>query len=821
MIQELPITSVQFSTLKSLLRGRWLFILLVALTFALFWLNLFSLPATPVTPQLDSSWCGALIHFSAQGLQFGRDIAFTHGPLGHLTAFVYTGELFSVRVVWEFISKTLIAAILCTTMLRLPVLWRLPFFFFVILFIWADGVPDALYFLVICCLTALLFSQGRFSTALNIIAGVFFAIISLIKFTYLLLAILALALVLASYFRQQKSRRALLLGLAFVIAFVCCWGIAGQHFANLFAYLATSMDVAFGYKEAMGLPAAHPTIVAAGIAAALLGLTQCALLFLDSPRFPVLLVALFFAGETFLSWNRAFIRADDHVLSFFALCPPALLTMWTVARPKRKVGYAGYAINLLVLATCLWGISLQRPMALGTCIGDVIRRSQGTWSIVRDLRANTARLHAQLTEMKSAHALPRVRAEVGDHTIDVFGYEQGIALLNAFNYTPRPIFQGYSAYTPSLIKANTAFYSSSQAPDYVLLKYQTIDDRYPALDDAGVLRQLLYNYKPLFEEEGYLLWKKIMPAMPIPLLSTVTESLTFDSEFRLPPGKILWLQLDFTKSLRGWARNVFGKPPIVTLRVSDSLGQQTDYRLIPSMSSAGFLINPYLKTRRQVLRLSGGVQNASMVSFSVLRPGEKRGFFQRQILGRLTALPELPKTEMDEQARRMGDAASVDSEAIVQDRLITAFNASTEVLLRLNPTNRFQGISALNESHLTNAETGLRITATGTDPQLSLPRFSAGNQRMAIVRIDLEAPTSTGFQVFYLPFGVSIYGDHVINRFVRHGENTVYLALTDSQLGGGPLRLDPGMSAGDYFITSLEARAVSPESISDSQTPER
>ena len=26
-----------------------------------------------------------------------------------------------------------------------------------------------------------------------------------------------------------------------------------------------------------------------------------------------------YAGETFLSWNRAFVRADDHVLSFFCL----------------------------------------------------------------------------------------------------------------------------------------------------------------------------------------------------------------------------------------------------------------------------------------------------------------------------------------------------------------------------------------------------------------------------------------------------------------------------------------------------------------------
>jgi hypothetical protein len=415
--------------------------------------------------------------------------------------------------------------------------------------------------------------------------------------------------------------------------------------------------------------------------------------------------------------------------------------------------------------------------------------------------------------VKSAHALPRVRAEVGDQTIDVFGYEQGIALLNELNYTPRPIFQGYSAYTPDLIKANTAFYSSPRAPAYVLFKYQSIDDRYPALDDAGVLRQLLYHYKPLFEEQGYSLWKQIRPAQPIQPLRTITESLPFDSDYRLPAGEPLWLELEFKKSLAGWALNAFHKPPLVTIWVRDNLGRQASHRLIPSMSSTGFFVNPYLKTQRQVFRLSGGSENSSVVSFSLHVPDGARKFFQKQITCRVSTLPEVPRTEMDEPARRLGDAAGADDETVAQDQLITAFNTSTEVVLKLDSKSHFEGISPLNQTRLSDEKAGLRITATGTDPQLSLPRLSPGSQRVAILRIEVEAPADTGFQMFFLPFGVSTYGEHVINRFLRRGENTIYLALTDSQLGGGPLRLDPGMAMGDYFITSLEVRAVAPEII--------
>jgi hypothetical protein len=633
----------------------------------LLWLKLFSLPDSPVAPGLEQSWSGALVHFSAQGLQFGKDVVFTYGPLGHLTAFVYTGELFSVRVIWEFVSKTLFAAILCAAMVRLPIFWRPIFLSFILLFIWAGGVSDALYFLIISCLAALLFKHGNSSRALNILAGGLFGVFSLIKFTYFLLIILAVVLISACYCKQRRPRQALLLGLIFLFTFFLCWGLAGQQYGHLASYITTSMNISFGYKEAMGLPVDRPAILLAGITAALLGLIQCTLIVLDSRKLPALFVALFFGGATFLSWNRAFIRADDHVLSFFALCPVVLLAIWIVVRPKTVIRYAGDTISLLVLIACLWGISLQRPGALATCVGSVVWRSQNSWRIITDLGAATAQLRAQLAEAKSAHALPRVRAEVGDQTIDVFGYEQGIALLNNLNYTPRPIFQGYSVYAPALVKINTAFYSSARAPDYVLFKYQTIDDRYPALDDASVLRQVLFDYKPLFVEKGYSLWKRVQPVKPIQLPDPVTTSLAFDAECKLPAEERLWLELDIKKSLLGHILNLFYKPPEVEIRVTDNLGQRVSYRLIPSMSSTGFFINPYLKSHRQVLRLAGGVQDASLISFSVHIPNEATRLFQRKIVCRLIALPELPKTELDQQVMPIAHAVFGDENAALQD----------------------------------------------------------------------------------------------------------------------------------------------------------
>jgi len=79
-------------------------------------------------------------------------------------------------------------------------------------------------------------------------------------------------------------------------------------------------------------------------------------------------------------------------------------------------------------------------------------------------------------------------------------------------------------------------------------------------------------------------------------------------------------------------------------------------------------------------------------------------------------------------------------------------------------------------------------------------------------RIDLIVPIETSFQVFYLPAGSDDYAGRILDQSLRRGENTVYFFLSESQLMGGRLRAKTGMSTGDYVITNVEARSVSPES---------
>jgi hypothetical protein len=799
-----------FSRIGAFVREHRLLVVLLPAVFGLLWFELFSLPLSPVNPGLDPSWCGALIHFAALKLQFGRDVIFTYGPLAHLISFVYSGELFRVRVLWEFASKTIFAAILCASIVSLPKVWRPIFFLFVLLFIWIDPISDALYFLVFTCVAAALFRQGRFGLSMAILAGLLFGVCSLIKFTYFLLALSAIGAVGLFYLFERTPKRALGLVAAFLASLLLSWHLAGQAFGTLPLYLDNSLAISFGYKEAMGTPAASDWIVAAGAAALFLELIQCSLLVIDSPRLSTLCLALFFVCAGMLSWTRAFVRADDHVLSFFGFFPEAALLIWIRARPGPKIRHFGYGLNVAILAVCIAGMTLQRPAVLTEAIPDAISKMVRTWRVVTALPSTIDQLRTQLIEARSANDLPRVRAEVKNETIDVFGYEQGIALLNGLNYTPRPVFQGYSAYTAPLIAQNTAFYSSSSAPSYVLLKYQPIDERYPTLEDAGVLLQLLVNYTPLFDEHGYSLWKRVGAPHPITPTVIATKSLLIDEICEVPADKTVWLELEVPKSIRGRLRSILYKPPQVEIRTIDSDGHQFGRRLIPSMSASGFIVNPYLETPRNLLESAIGSAAPSTRSFLVDVSRESRRYFQRRISCRIATLPPWPSQRPAPQALKKL-YRDLFGEQGREFELVQQFQSATPVLSVNRDTIGFADFRALNDCQLVIGADGLKIVASGTDSQILLPKISMDDGRRGILRLDIDVPQGTDLQLFYRPRGVSVYGHYHMDRFVRRGKNSIYFELSEADIAGGQLRLDPGMVAGNYLITNIEFRLLPPE----------
>jgi hypothetical protein len=232
-----------------------------------------------------------------------------------------------------------------------------------------------------------------------------------------------------------------------------------------------------------------------------------------------------------------------------------------------------------------------------------------------------ATLDDDLSRIKQESVLPEMSRRIGRESVDVFGYEQAIALLNDLDYRPRPAFQGYSAYTPFLAACNRRFYLGPTAPAFVILKYQTVDDRLAAEDDAGSLEVILRNYEPVTTEKGYVLWKRkaVSPPLAPPRLlhegtATWGKPLLLSSD-QCP----VWIEIEIGSTWLGKLCEFLYKPARITMTLETVDHGPQHYRLVRPLGRSGFIINPAVRNLADLLEMykNPGKGNTSSVTLDV------------------------------------------------------------------------------------------------------------------------------------------------------------------------------------------------------------
>src|ERR1700722_4053839 len=82
-------------------------------------------PQTPISTTIDPSWMAVLVYAHQHGMQFGRDIVCTYGPLGFLSIECFTPQAGGARILFELFVAAFVATGLCLTASRMPLPWRL------------------------------------------------------------------------------------------------------------------------------------------------------------------------------------------------------------------------------------------------------------------------------------------------------------------------------------------------------------------------------------------------------------------------------------------------------------------------------------------------------------------------------------------------------------------------------------------------------------------------------------------------------------------------------------------------------------------------
>jgi hypothetical protein len=585
----------------------------------LFWLALIRLPMRGFRPEIETSWQGALSYFVFKGLQFGKDVIFTYGPLGYITTDTYSGYLLASRVGFELLLKGVFALLMAALAPRLrPVLRS---WFIVNIALFSPASLDAVYLFAII-LSACYAIESQLSPLVALGMGVLFAIISLTKFTFFLLCAASLLTVAAHALTKRKWLRATVLVATYLVCVSSLWCLTGQHLSGVLPFLRGAYEEVSGYAEAMSIYESRLAFWSSFGALLLGGSLLIGLACAGKEEDRDVAILLVFGAGLFLAWKEGIVRADrSHLYTLFAFLLFVVPAAWAAFRPSARHRQLLLGMTLIALVSPYVLLFLVRPQFFARLLPLVSERIVGNVTAFIEPSEFRATLDSALSRIKQENALPEMKRRIGQESVDVFGYEQAIALLNELNYRPRPVFQGYAAYTPFLAARNRDFYLGPRAPAFVIFKYQTIDDRLAAEDDAGALEVILRDYEPVAVEKEYILWKRKTTgpsSTPHRLIREGTAAWGAPLPLPADAGPV-WIEAEIGSTWLGKLREFLYKPAEITMTVEWTSHDAVPYRLVRPIARSGFLVNPALRDLDDLLEMyrAPGKRNALSVAISV------------------------------------------------------------------------------------------------------------------------------------------------------------------------------------------------------------
>lgn len=490
--------------------GPRLKLLVDGLLVLLLWVSMLCFPQVVPGPNLDHSWWASYGYFFKHHLRAGVDYVFTGGPLGYFQLPCFDADLFWARYGWEVAVKLLVALTLVRVTRACPFAIRVPALLLVTVFgRMIFGNLDVPYELLLLVETLALIHLPADAPARRIWLKVgLIAVVAQIKFTFLVFAggaLLAAGLALVA---ARRFAQAVHLAAAWGVCFLGMWVLLGQRPGDLPAYLVNFLQISSGYTGAMAT-VGDPTEIALCLSA--LGLLVVCLI----PRPAVRLLNLPHLGAAavvglclFIEWKHGFVRHDDYhaalAFAMLTLMPLVLPAYFPACDWKAPARVATLTLAFVLGLASLLAATHQGYDPAGLAAA-AYRHARHNLHVA--LRPNYFRRQFEQAQTAQAvqYHLPQIRAVVGHAPVDIWSYEQSVLLLNHLNFHPRPVFQGYKAYTPALRALNPRFFRSDAAPPFLIFKLQTIDNRHPLLDDSAALLEILRRYRPVLAEKGYLL----------------------------------------------------------------------------------------------------------------------------------------------------------------------------------------------------------------------------------------------------------------------------------------------------------------------------
>lgn len=561
---------------------------------------------------LEHAWNAVLEYATRHELQFGRDVVFTYGPLGFLNGSIGQGLLVPQRILFAFAWCGVISwSVICVAR-KLPNPARYVFLAWVLLFSYVMPLEQHAYLVMAYGCMVLMGDVLQYKTE-AVVYLITFVALSLIKFTFFLAAVVSLAICCVVQAGKGNVKLAAGMAACFAGVFLVFWRVSGQQVIHVLPWLRGSLEVTAGYTEAMHLVPKQNVLwvcAIAGIAFLAGAVIRTISVQLTFRNTGILLVTVLYV---FLSWKQGLVRADGHVMYFIVYLPIAFALLLTEPFKDPLSSSTKWTLDLLflgVICLCALAATYQNSRLIRDQITAFPKRIVHNASLILksplgECSRKYAATRAPSQEERDIVASMSVpRAMIGNATVDVISFHQMAALSNELNYHPRPVIQSYSAYTPYLQELNREFFQSERRPEYILLRMETIDNRFPTLDEATTLPYILQNYNLVWHDDFMLLLKlRGQEPLDVHLKKIGERKIAFGERLDLSAWRntALFMRVDIKPTVMGRLIKFVYQPAAITLYARTG-GESTDNRFIPAMAKHGFIISPFLETNADMVR---------------------------------------------------------------------------------------------------------------------------------------------------------------------------------------------------------------------------
>jgi hypothetical protein len=608
------------------------------------------IPVNPRMPTkgMDASWEFAMNEAVARHMSFGRQVMFTYGPYASILTRTYSPTTDTRMMVGSaFLGLSYATALLFMQRGRRKLLTII-----LLLFLATYDAPELLFLsyaflLAVCVLKqesaddpGALGKLDRGLLAPAVVMLLTLGLLPLIKGSLLLPFVAAMCVPAAYLLFRARASQSLFFVFVPVAAAAALWHFSGQTFADLPAFLHGTSLLASGYTEAMSTPwSILPAIV--GDILVIISLALTALIFFSIFRAAQLTIAsrcalaLLFAVFQLVAFKHGIVKVEG-VASIFASLVLFILIISFLFMDRYLVWALSIAI-LLTTVTAVRGDAVlnkevhekfgagvtwsgdKRTDILEFCleraVGAYARTTyQSTWktyaSFWEGVRTRLSggkelgvRYQQAIEDVRNDYPLPALKGAG-----DVYSIEQSVLLASSNLWDPRPVFQSYSAYTPELAELNERHLRGADAPDWALIHLETIQGRFPSLDDGASWPALLDNYAFVSYDGRYVLMRKReITHQESRYEDVVSETCETGRTIAIPESAgLLFAKVDLKPTLLGRLLTAVFNPPILHIVVHLSDGETRRYRVAANMMSTGFLLSPFVNDTKDFASLADG-----------------------------------------------------------------------------------------------------------------------------------------------------------------------------------------------------------------------